>query len=282
MSHELIDTHLHLIYRDRLSYPWLKGVPPLDADFPYQLYAAEALRCGVTAALHMEVDVAESDIERETDHVAALAAGEASLIRGALSACRPERPVFPAFLERTLANPFVRGFRRVLHVVPDALSEDARFRENLKRLSGTGRPFDLCVRPDQIPKAIALADLAPDVQFILDHCGAPDIKGQAEHPWREHIAEIARRPNVAVKVSGVVAYADAAKWRLDDIRPYIEHAIGCFGWDRVAWGSDWPVCTLTASLSTWIADIHTLTLGCSADERRKLFSANARRLWRIA
>ncbi len=269
------------IASDFASYPWLAGVAALDADFRYERYALEARRSGVTDALHMEVDVAEADIEAETRNIAALIDAEGSLIRGAISSCRPERADFPAFLERALADPIVLGFRRVLHVVADDLSLAPAFRENIRRLGGTGRPFDLCVRPDQIDKAIALADLAPDVQFVLDHCGAPDIEGGAEHPWRERIADIARRPNVAVKISGVVAYADGATWSVDDLKPYVEHAIGAFGWDRVVWGSDWPVCTLTASLSLWVAASHALTLGCSRDEREKLFAGNARRLWRL-
>jgi predicted TIM-barrel fold metal-dependent hydrolase len=235
----------------------------------------------VTDAIHMEVDVAPDDIEAETRNVDALATEKGSLLRGAISACRPEDDGFPAFLERQLANPFVKGFRRVLHVVPDEVSESETFRSNVRRLAGSGRPFDLCVRPDQIDKATALADLAPDVQFVLDHCGVPAIRERAEHPWRERIAEIARRPNVAVKISGVVAYADGATWTADDIRPYVEHAIGSFGWDRVVWGSDWPVCTLTASLSTWLAALQSITRGASADERDKLFAANARRFWRL-
>jgi predicted TIM-barrel fold metal-dependent hydrolase len=281
MDSAIIDTHLHLIYRERLSYPWLASVAALDRDFPYERYHAEARRCGVTDAIHMEVDVAPSDIEAETRNVGALAVQARSLLRGAISSCRPEDESFPAFLERQLANPVVKGFRRVLHVVPGAVSESEIFRRNLRRLAGSGRPFDLCVRPDQIEKAIALADLAPDVQFVLDHCGVPAIKDRAEHPWRERIVEIARRPNVAVKISGVVAYADATTWTVDDIRPYVEHAIESFGWDRVVWGSDWPVCTLTASLSTWMAAIHAITLGCSPRERESLFSANARRIWRL-
>jgi len=281
MRSAMIDTHLHLIYRQRLSYPWLADVPALDREFPYETYAAEARRCGVTDALHMEVDVATAEIIAETRHVEGLAAAPGSLLRGAISACRPEEQGFAEFLERQRANPFVKGFRRVLHVVPDEVSEAPAFRDNLRRLGGTGLPFDLCVRPDQIDKAIALADLAPDVQFVLDHCGVPDVKGRAEHPWRERVAAIARRPNVVVKVSGVVAYADAATWTVDDIRPYVEHAIDSFGWDRVVWGSDWPVCTLTASLSTWLAALQAITRGASVDERDKLFAANARRVWRL-
>jgi predicted TIM-barrel fold metal-dependent hydrolase len=281
MQTPIIDTHLHLIDRGRLSYPWLSGVPPLDHDFSYETYAVEARRCGVTDVLHMEVDVAAEHIEAETRNVEDLAARPGSLLRGAISACRPEEESFPGFLDRQLANPFVKGFRRVLHVVPDDLSEGATFRANIKRLAAASRPFDLCVRQDQIDKAIALADLAPSEQFVLDHCGVPAIKDRAEHPWCEKIAEIAQRPNVAVKISGVVAYADPATWTVGDIRPYVEHAIQSFGWDRVVWGSDWPVCTLTASLSIWAAATQAITLGCSANERERLFSANARRIWRL-
>lgn len=281
MQTPIIDTHLHLIYRDRLSYPWLADIAPLNRDFSYETYAVEARRCGVTDAIHMEVDVAQADIEAETRNVEELARGPATLLRGAISACRPEDDGFPAFLDRQVADPFVKGFRRVLHVVPEDLSEGATFRANVKRLAAAARPFDLCVRPDQIDKAIALADLGPSVQFVLDHCGVPAIKDRAEHPWREKISAIARRPNVAVKISGVVAYAEPATWTIDDIRPYVEHAIESFGWDRVVWGSDWPVCTLTASLSIWVAAAQAITLGCSADERARLFSVNARRIWRL-
>jgi predicted TIM-barrel fold metal-dependent hydrolase len=277
----IIDTHLHLIYRDRLSYPWLSGVAALNRDARYERYAQEALRCGVTGALHMEVDVAESDIEAETKNVKDLAVGGASLIKGAISACRPESGGFPAFLERTLSDPFVKGFRRILHEVPDETSERPIFRENLRRLSGTGRPFDLCVRPDQLDRAIGLVDACPDVSFVLDHCGAQSVTPALAPVWRTRIAEIARRPNVVAKVSGVVAYADPKTWVLDDIRPYVEGVIERFGWDRVVWGSDWPVCTLTASLSVWLAGSHALTLGASAEERAKLFAGNARRVWRI-
>jgi len=278
----ILDTHLHLIDRSVLAYPWLADVPALNHDFRLERYQAEAFRCGIGSALHMEVDVAENQIEAESEQVKRLAARPKSPLIGAISSCRPERADFPAFLERQLANPLVKGFRRVLHVVPDGVSLSPLFRVNVARLSGTGRPFDLCVRSDQIDKAIALVDLCPDVQFVLDHCGAPKIKEREEHLWRERIVEIARRPNVAVKISGVVAYADAESWTLDDIRPYVEHAIASFGWDRVVWGSDWPVCTQTASLSIWVAATHAIVKVSSLDEQTRLFRGNATRIWRLA
>jgi predicted TIM-barrel fold metal-dependent hydrolase len=274
----IIDTHLHIVDQAALHYPWLASAPALNRDFSYEDYAREAKRAGISDTLHMEVDVDPADIEAETAYVAGKAGVAGSLLRGCIAACRPENADFPAYLERQKANPFIKGFRRVLHVMPDELSEGGLFRENIKRLAGTGLPFDLCVLPRQLPKAMALVDLAPDVQFVLDHCGVPDIAGGAEHPWREHVSEIARRPNVVAKISGVVAYA-GEDWTVETLRPWVEHTIGAFGWDRVVWGSDWPVCTLGGGLSTWIAATHALIAGASAEEKAKLLSGNARRLW---
>ncbi|MDE1996391.1 MAG: amidohydrolase [Rhizobiaceae bacterium] len=277
----LFDSHLHIVDRKALAYPWLEGAGALNSDNLYADYAREALRCGITDTLHMEVDVAESDIERETDYVKSVSREPGNLIRGAIAACRPENADFPVYLDRALADPFVKGFRRVLHVVPDELSEGALFRENLKRLAGTRLTFDFCVLPHQIGKAIAIADLNPDVQFILDHCGVPAVKDGVSDVWTSGMSEIAKRPNVTVKISGVVAYADPDSWTVETLRPFVEHSITSFGWDRVVWGSDWPVCTLCGGLSTWVAATHALTEGASAEERAKLYQLNAKRLWAL-
>lgn len=277
----IIDTHLHIVDQSRLRYPWLAGAPALNRDFSYEEYAREARRCGITSTLHMEVDVDPADIEAEITYVGGKAKEPGSLLVGKIAACRPEEDGFAALLEKVRENPFVKGFRRILHQSPDELSDSTIFRNNLKRLAGTGLTFDLCVLPRQMPRAMQLIDLAPDVQFVLDHCGVPDIKAGAEHPWREFMTDIAKRPNVVGKISGVVAYADADTWTVETLRPWVEHTIGAFGWDRVVWGSDWPVCTLGGGLSTWIAATHTLLSGAGTDEKAKLLSGNARRIWRL-
>lgn len=61
-----IDTHLHIVDQSALRYPWLAGAPALNRDFFYEEYAREAKRGGISATLHMEVDVAPDDIEAET------------------------------------------------------------------------------------------------------------------------------------------------------------------------------------------------------------------------
>ena len=277
----IVDTHLHVIDPSALDYPWLASTPALDRPWPYETYALEARRAGISCALHMEVDVAPDRISDETAYVATLKDRPNSLIAGAIASCRPEDPGFAAYLDRQMQNPLVKGFRRVLHVMPDELSEQPLFRDNIRRMAGSGLTFDLCVLPRQLPRAMALVDLAPDLHFILDHCGVPDIKGDARQPWRDHIAELARRPNVTAKISGIVAYADPETWIADTLRPWVEHTVACFGWDRVVWGSDWPVCTLGGGLMPWVAATHALLSGVSPEEKRKLLSANAKRIWSL-
>lgn len=275
----LFDTHLHLVDRTRLPYPWLAGAPALDRDWSYDAYEATARRVGITDVLHMEVDVAEAAIDAETAFVAGLMARPGSLIRGAISSARPEGAGFAAWLERADRR-VVKGIRRVLHVVPDAVSQDATFRDNIRRLGRAGLPFDICMLARQLPLAAALADAAPETTFVLDHCGVPDIAGGGFAGWARDLSDLARRPNVNLKISGITAYTGGS-WTLDSLRPWVEHAVAAFGWARLVWGSDSPVCTLASSLPEWVAATRALFAEAAPGERAALFHRNARRIWAI-
>jgi predicted TIM-barrel fold metal-dependent hydrolase len=272
----IVDTHLHLIYLERFSYPWLAEAPAINRNFHLDAYWRLAERLGIDNAIHMEVDVAEKDIEAESIFVTGLGAPVAA----AISSCRPESTGFAAHLERAAANPGIRGFRRILHTSPDELSQTDLFAENVRRLAAHGLSFDLCVLARQLAVGQALIDRCPDVQFVLDHCGVPDIAAGAFAPWRDRITEIARRPNVAAKISGVIAYAGDNP-TTGKIRPYVEHVIERFGWDRVVWGSDFPVCTTTADLESWVRMTHELVAGASDSEKTRLLSGNAERIYRL-
>ena len=106
----------------------------------------------------------------------------------------------------------------------------------------------------------------------------PDIAGGDFGAWAAGITELARRPQVNAKISGITAYAKP-DWTLHTLRPYVEHVIAAFGWDRVVWGSDSPVCTLQSSLDQWVGVTHALVAEASVDERAALFQGNARRIW---
>ncbi|MBX2839162.1 MAG: amidohydrolase [Gammaproteobacteria bacterium] len=277
----LIDTHVHLIDRQRLTYPWIARVPALNQDATYTDYLRQCRQLGITHSLHMEVDVAESDIENETLYIKELMDRPDSQLVGAIASCRPEQDTFQAYFERQKLRPWIKGFRRILHEVDDELSRNPLFRSNLKLLSNTSFVFDVCARADQLPIAIELVDSCPDVQFVLDHCGVPNVKSAELDPWREQMSRIAERPNVAGKISGVIAYGNGLDWTLEDIRPFVEHTFEAFGPDRVVWGSDSPVCTLGGSLASWVAATRALFMEASASERAAFYYENARRIWSL-
>ncbi len=273
------DTHLHLIYPERLTYPWLKDVPALNHPSTLDSYMHKARRLGITDCLHMEVDVDPKQIELETELVRELMGEPGSCLRSAISACRPENSDFSRFLETAQNNSIIKGFRRVLHTMPDELSQTGTFRDNIKRLSNTGLTFDLCVLPHQLPVAAELVDHCPDVQFILDHCGVPDIKGNVRFPWQDNMSELAKRSNVVAKISGIIAYGDANTWQLNDLAPYFNHTVEAFGHDRIVWGSDSPVCNLGGGLDAWVAATHALTHKWDASDRNAFYMGNAQEIW---
>ena len=227
----IVDTHLHLVYKDRFSYPWMKDTPALDHQLSANDYFSKAEKHGIELALHMEVDVAEKDMEAET----AFIVGAHERIGGAIAACRPENADFPAYLERIAAVRGVRGLRRVLHIMPDDTASTPLFAENIRRLERYGLTFDLCISARQLPIGLELVKKCPNVQFVLDHCGVPDIANDTFRPWRDHISEFAHLPNVTAKISGVIAYA-GNDWTTEKLTPYVSHVIDAFSFDRVVWG----------------------------------------------
>ena len=275
----IIDTHQHLIYSERFRYDWAAEIPALQGNFRLNEYRAAAEGCGITESIFMEVDVPWEQAASEATFFCSLAEDPSHRIAGVISACRPENPGMAAWMD-SIAHPRLVGFRRVLHTQPDELCTSASFHENVALIGHKGLTFDLCVLPRQLANGAALADACPDTVFILDHCGVPDIASGDLTFWREQLSEISRRPNVNCKLSGIIAYA-AGEITADTLRPVVEHAIECFGWDRVVWGGDWPVCNLTRDLGTWCRLLDEILSGSSEDELAGLYHRNARRIYRL-
>lgn len=276
----MIDTHQHLIHPDRFSYDWTAGFPTLSGKpFRVEEYHAATRGCGITQSIFMEVDVPWEQAASEAAFFCALADDPVNRIAGVIAACRPEHADFAAQLEAT-AHPRLVGYRRVLHTQPDELSTTPLFRENVSRIGKAGLTFDLCLLPRQLANGAALIDACPDTRFILDHCGVPDIASGDLAFWSEQLREISRRPNLACKISGIIAYA-AGEITADTLRPVVEHAIDCFGWDRVVWGSDWPVCNLTRDLATWTRLLDEILASSSEDELARLYHRNARAIYHL-
>ena len=276
MNPPIVDTHQHLIYPERWPYSWAAGIPQLAGKaFRYADYEKASAGAGITKAIFMETAPDDPHYRDEVKFVYELAAQPGSIIEGVIASCRPEEPGnFERYLE-SIRHPKLVGLRRILHVMPDDLSSSPHFADNLRLLPKHGLTFDLCFLARQLPAAIALSRRCDGVQFILDHCGVPDVAGQVLDPWREHIRELAALPNVACKISGVLAYGAPKHANAAGVQPFVEHCLEQFGWDRVVWGGDWPVCNLTTTLGNWVSVSRELVKSASAADQQKLFHDNA-------
>ena len=278
MTVPILDTHQHLIYADRLRYTVTDDVPVLaHRSFSYSDYLAAIEGTGIAATVFTETNADEW--EREFDLVRPFVESEDTLITGIIAQCRPEDAAgFEPWIEARLGRPLA-GVRRVCHTEPDDFALQQSFVDNVALLGNYQLSFDLCFLGRQLPYAIHLAQRCPNTQMVLDHCGVPDIANGEWATWKESIKALARLPNVACKISGVLAYCHPDKATLTEVRPYVEHCMECFGFDRVIWGSDWPFCNQTTTLRYWVEASRELLQYESLDTQRKVFFENGMRIY---
>ena len=278
----LLDTHQHLVYREKASYGWTKDIPPLaEGNFTLDDYKTLTDGLGIGGTLFMETGVDDPDYQQETRFVKSLADNSDNGMIGLISSIRPESDeAFETWLEETIEMGVV-GYRRILHVMPDDTSQSDIFRNNVRKIGVSGKTFDICFLPGQLPVAFELAKACENTKLILNHCGVPDIAGNGLDPWRQDIKALAQIPNVICKLSGLMAYCAPGTSSLETIEPYVDHVLNCFGPNRMVWGSDWPVVNLAKGLPEWIAVTRKILGKLSVDEASSIAYGTAQIVYKV-
>jgi predicted TIM-barrel fold metal-dependent hydrolase len=178
--------------------------------------------------------------------------------------------------------------------------ERPQFRAGLTRLTALGLSLDAWVFHPQLADAIDLARSAPDANIIVGHCGGPlgygPYAGRRDEvfaAWKAGIVELARCPNVTMKLGGMMmrlaaydygaAAAPPSSAQLADWwRPYIETCIERFGADRCMFESNFPVEKMGIGYAALWNAFKRLAAGATAAEKTALFSGTARRAYRLA
>lgn len=281
----IVDSHVHLWDPTHFRMPWLDGVPHLNKPFGVAEYREHTAGIDVNAMVYLEVDLPQAYTLLEAQWVVERAREEPRIQGIVASAPLEFGEQVRAYLDALVAvnRRLIKGVRRLLQSETDpAFCLQPRFVEGVKLLPEYGLSFDICINHPQLPGVVELVRRCPQTSFILDHIGKPDIKGGGLDPWREQIGELASLPNVICKVSGIVTEADRDRWTIDDVRPFVEHVLDTFGEDRVAFGGDWPVVLNAASYRRWVETLDTLTAHLPAQAKRKLWSQNAQRFYRLS
>lgn len=279
----IIDTHLHIWDVDHLDYPWLSDEPAINRSHPISEYRQVTDGLEIEKMVFLQCEPVSAQVIDEAAWVTGQANQDpriAGIVAGApLETGEAARET----LEKLHALPLLRGIRRIIQFEDDVnFCLQPKFIRGVQLLSEFDLSFDLGIKGDeQFKNAVQLVRQCPDVNFMLNHIGKPFIKEGIMEPWAGYIHDLAALPNTWCKVSGMVTEADMENWKPDDLRPYLDHVLQSFGFDRVAFGGDWPVVTLAAPLRRWVDTLWDAVSGCSEEERRKLFHDNAAAFYRI-
>jgi L-fuconolactonase len=119
----------------------------------------------------------------------------------------------------------------------------------------------------------------PEQRFVLDHIAKPSIADGLIDPWRRDISELARFDNVCCKLSGMVTEARWKEWTPQDFRPCLDVVCEAFGRGRLMIGSDWPVCTLSASYEETMRIVMDYVRQSMPDETDDILGATCMRFY---
>jgi L-fuconolactonase len=251
----IIDAHHHVWDPGTRAHTWLDSLPGLRRRFSAADFALVAADHGVTASVLVQVLASAA----ETEEFLALAATPAvprGMIAGVVGWADLTASDVPSEIARLRHLPGgdrLVGIRHLLQDEPDpGWLDRPDVRRGMRAVGDAGLAYDLLVRPAQLPAALRVASDLGDVRFVLDHGGKPDIASGHLEPWSSLVTELARRPNVTCKLSGLVTEAGPG-WTAPQIVPYAGRLLECFGPGRLMFGSDWPVCTLAASYGQVLA-----------------------------
>jgi L-fuconolactonase len=271
-----IDAHVHLWNRALDPQDWIdpESMAPIARDFgPADLSAMLA-----STGLERAVVVQSSNSSEESVRLAQL---DQSVVAGLVGWVDLTADV-AAQLDRIRQNATVPvvGVRHLVHIDPDPewmLREDVAL--GLAALDGEGLCFDLVLREWQLPQAALVSGRHEGLRFVLDHLGGPPVPGEDTSAWAAGLRELARRPNVVAKVSGLVSGLAPGSWHAEDLADRVTIALEAFGPDRLLYGSDWPLAELGGGAAAWKSAVESLLTGLSEAERGRVFGGSAAEIY---
>jgi L-fuconolactonase len=284
----IIDTHLHVWDPQRLSYSWIKGNPLFDRAYHVEDYARDLGNVQVEAIVFLEcyadftskggqyleeVKFVEDEAKRDPR------------LKGIVPMAPLEwgSRVEPILAEMADKHATVKGIRRIVEfdADPRALTLSNAFIEGVNLLEKFNMHFEINVNHTQMDIVREFVKRIPNVPLILDHCGKPGIAEGAIAQYRADVDELARHPNLWIKLSDLPVEAVWDQWSEADLKPYIDATIEAFGPDRTIYAGDYPVCLQATTLPRWVDVLDRALIDLSEIDLRKIYRDNANQFYRL-
>lgn len=184
-------------------------------------------------------------------------------------------------LRKIAAYILVKGIRHNIQFNEPGFAIQPIFMEGVKKVLDLDMHFELCITHDQLAECIELVGALPERPLVLNHCGKLGIRVGKIDNWKSNMRQLSQYEHVYCKVSGLLTEADLKNWKKEDLTPYTDHVLECFGNDWILYGSDWPVCTLAGGYHDWFNFVSEWTSDWSEQEKNNSYHDNAKRFYRL-
>jgi L-fuconolactonase len=274
-----IDAHQHFWHYNPVEHIWMTDeMAAIRRDFLPEDLRPLLDGLGFDGCIAVQV---RQNLE-ETNWLLELA-GRHDFIRGVVGWVDLRSPDLPAHLQQFAGQQKLVGVRHIVQNEPDdrfVLHEE--FRRGIAQLADFDLAYDVLIYPRQLKAATGLVKAFPDQRFVLDHIAKPPIAEGKLEPWRTGLQELAKAPNLHCKLSGMVTEARWQEWRADDFLPYLDVVLEAFGPERLMIGSDWPVCTLSASYQSAMGLVLDFIARLSKAEQEGILGGNCARFYKLS
>jgi L-fuconolactonase len=274
----MIDSHQHYWSVSRDDYGWLtteQGI--LYRDYMPNDLRPELDRLGIRRTIAVQ---AAPTVE-ETHFLLGLSDADAT-IAGVVGWLDFESEGFEKQLNELQKHPKFVGVRPMIQDKPDDWILQRDVVANIRILERRQVPIDLQLRPRLMPAILELIRHVPKLYGVVDHLAKPDIWSGAWQPWAQQIEELAGYPHIMAKLSGMVPEKEGQLWTPEQIEPYAKHVIQAFGPKRIMFGSDWPVCLLSAQYEDVFRLVESLLPAeWNYEQRIDVFGRNAARFYNV-
>jgi len=246
---KILDTHHHLWNLSLRKYDWINDLPKEEANAINKNFLINDLNL-VANNNNLDGTICVQAHQSEDEAFWLLEiAKNSELIKGVVCWVDLKSPSLESSLDNYLLNEKFVGIRHVWH---DEKEEDwimdPKVISGLKILSDREINFDFLVRPNHLKYIFEVYEKVPSLKGVIDHIAKPFIKNNIFEPWAAEMSELSKIDNLYCKISGIVEEMDDTQ-ELSIINNYTNHIIDNFGFNKIMYGSNWPVCLTKKSYS---------------------------------
>ncbi len=281
MSTPIIDAHTHFWDPTKLKYHWLSSTPALNRPCLLNDYNEATEGIPIEKIVFVECNCISEQNEQEVLWVEEIAKQDPRIHAIVAYADMNDKDGIDANLERLMAHDMVRGIRHNIQFNEIGFAIQPQFVQGISKVLNLNRHFELCLTHDQMEECIELVSHLPERPLMLDHCGKPGIKSGAIEQWKKQLKKMSTFEHVYCKISGLLTEADLENWTDEDIFPYVDHVLDCFGIERIVYGGDWPISTLAGGYAAWNQFVQNWTDSWSPSEKKKYYYDNAAQFYKM-